>query len=69
MLRHRILVVSSEANMRRSLKRLMTATGAVTEFVNDLARLPADAPSLRRRAPRSTWRCARCRSTSAPPSS
>jgi len=46
MLRHRILVVSSEANMRRSLKRLMTATGAVTEFVNDLSRLPADPPSL-----------------------
>ena len=32
MLRHRILVVSSEANMRRALKRLMTATGAVTAF-------------------------------------
>ena len=46
MLRHRILVVSAEANMRRALKRLMTATGAVTEFVNDLSNLPADAPSL-----------------------
>ena len=46
MLRHRILVVSSEANMRRALKRLMTATGAVTEFVPDLSKLPADAPSL-----------------------
>jgi hypothetical protein len=46
MLRHRILVISSEANMRRALKRLMTATGAVTEFVNDLSNLPADPPSL-----------------------
>lgn len=46
MLRHRILVVSGEANMRRALKRLMTATGAVTEFVNDLSRLPEDPPSL-----------------------
>ena len=49
MLRHRILIVSSEATMRRSLKRLMTATGAVTEFVNDLSKLPAEAPSLHRR--------------------
>ena len=32
--------------MRRSLKRLMTATGAVTEFVNDLSKLPEEAPSL-----------------------
>jgi hypothetical protein len=46
MLRHRILVISGEANMRRALKRLMTATGAVTEFVNDLKALPADPPSL-----------------------
>jgi hypothetical protein len=46
MLRHRILIVSSEPSMRRSLKRLMTATGAVTEFVNDLSRLPDEAPSL-----------------------
>ncbi len=46
MLRHRILVVSSEANMRRALKRLMTATGAVTEFVNDVSTLPMDPPSL-----------------------
>ncbi|HXU70304.1 MAG TPA: hypothetical protein VN947_13300 [Polyangia bacterium] len=46
MLRHKILIVSSEASMRRSLKRLMTATGAVTEFVNDLSKLPEDAPSL-----------------------
>jgi anti-sigma regulatory factor (Ser/Thr protein kinase) len=46
MLRHRILVISSEANMRRALKRLMTATGAVTEFINDLSTLPADPPSL-----------------------
>ncbi len=46
MLRHRILVVSGEANMRRALRRLMTATGAVTEFVNDLSKLPEDAPSL-----------------------
>ncbi|MGZ3425022.1 MAG: hypothetical protein ACXVCV_00170 [Polyangia bacterium] len=46
MLRHKILIVSSEASMRRSLKRLMTATGAVTEFVNDLSKLPDEAPSL-----------------------
>ena len=33
--------------MRRALKRLMTATGAMTEFdINDLSNLPADAPSL-----------------------
>ena len=46
MLRHKILIVSSEASMRRSLKRLMTATGAVTEFVSDLSKLPAEPPSL-----------------------
>jgi len=46
MLRHKILIVSSEASMRRSLKRLMTATGAVTEFVNDLSKLPEEPPSL-----------------------
>ena len=46
MLRHKILMVSSEPAMRRSLKRLMTATGAVTEFVNDLSKLPEEAPSL-----------------------
>ncbi|MCA1663991.1 MAG: hypothetical protein LC659_06955, partial [Myxococcales bacterium] len=46
MLRHKILIVSSEPSMWRSLKRLMTATGAVTEFVNDLSKLPEDAPSL-----------------------
>src|SRR5688572_8432990 len=46
MLRHRILVVSGEANMRRALRRLMTATGAVTEFVANLSSLPADPPSL-----------------------
>src|SRR5438132_1660127 len=46
MLRHKILIVSSEPSMRRSLKRLMTATGAVTEFVNDLSKLPEDQPSL-----------------------
>src|SRR3954470_10360310 len=46
MLRHKILIVSSEASMRRSLKRLMTATGAVTEFINDLSKLPTDPPSL-----------------------
>jgi hypothetical protein len=46
MLRHKILIVSSEPSMRRSLKRLMTATGAVTEFVNDLSKLPEEAPSL-----------------------
>jgi hypothetical protein len=46
MLRHKILIVSSEASMRRSLKRLMTATGAVTEFINDLSKLPEEAPSL-----------------------
>ena len=46
MLRHRILIVSGEAQMRRSLKRLMTATGAVTEFVSDLSKLPTEPPSL-----------------------
>src|SRR6516225_9297890 len=46
MLRHKILIVSSEPSMRRALKRLMTATGAVTEFVNDLSKLPEEAPSL-----------------------
>ncbi len=46
MLRHKILIVSNEPAMRRSLKRLMTATGAVTEFINDLSKLPESAPSL-----------------------
>jgi hypothetical protein len=46
MLRHKILIVSNESAMRRSLKRLMTATGAVTEFVNDLTKLPEASPSL-----------------------
>jgi hypothetical protein len=46
MLRHKILIVSSEPAMRRSLKRLMTATGAHTEFINDLSKLPTDQPSL-----------------------
>jgi hypothetical protein len=46
MLRHKILILSGEASMRRSLKRLMTATGAVTEFVTDLKKLPSDEPSL-----------------------
>jgi hypothetical protein len=46
MLRHKILIVSNESAMRRSLKRLMTATGAVTEFVNDLTKLPESPPSL-----------------------
>src|SRR3954451_12409558 len=46
MLRHKILIVSNEPAMRRSLKRLMTATGAVTEFVADLTKLPEDSPSL-----------------------
>jgi hypothetical protein len=46
MLQHKILIVSSEGTMRRSLRRLMTATGAVTEFVNDLSKLPPDPPSL-----------------------
>src|SRR3954466_8137040 len=46
MLRHKIVIVSSEPAMRRSLKRLMTATGAVTEFVNDLSKLPENPPSL-----------------------
>jgi hypothetical protein len=46
MLRHKILIVSNESAMRRSLKRLMTATGAVTEFVNDLTKLPENPPSL-----------------------
>jgi hypothetical protein len=46
MLRHRILIISSEPSMRRALKRLMTATGAATEFVPDLSKLPAEPPSL-----------------------
>jgi hypothetical protein len=46
MLRHKILIISNEATMRRSLKRLMTATGAVTEFVSDLSKLPSEPPSL-----------------------
>ncbi len=46
MLRHKILIISAESNMRRSLKRLMTATGALVEFVNDLSKLPQEAPSL-----------------------
>jgi hypothetical protein len=46
MLRHKILIVSNESAMRRSLKRLMTATGAVTEFVNDLTKVPETPPSL-----------------------
>jgi hypothetical protein len=46
MLRHKILIISSDPAMRRSLKRLMTATGAVTEFVSDLKKLPDEAPSL-----------------------
>jgi hypothetical protein len=46
MLRHKILAISSDPAMRRSLKRLMTATGALTEFVPDLSKLPAEAPSL-----------------------
>src|SRR4051812_32766044 len=46
MLRHKILAISSDPAMRRSLKRLMTATGAATEFVPDLSKLPAEAPSL-----------------------
>jgi hypothetical protein len=46
MLRHKILIISSDPAMRRSLKRLMTATGASTEFVPDLSKLPSDVPSL-----------------------
>jgi hypothetical protein len=46
MLRHKILAISSDPAMRRSLKRLMTATGALTEFVPDLSKIPAEAPSL-----------------------
>ncbi len=46
MLRHKILCVSSDPAMRRSLKRLMTATGALTEFIPDLSKLPNDVPSL-----------------------
>ena len=57
MLRHRILIVSGEANMRRSLRRLMTATGAATEFIADLSKLPAEPPSLM---------CVDLRSSSAP---
>jgi hypothetical protein len=46
MLRHKILIISSDPAMRRSLKRLMTATGAVTEFVSDIQKLPEEPPSL-----------------------
>jgi hypothetical protein len=46
MLRHKILAISNDPAMRRSLKRLMTATGAMTEFVPDLSKLPSEAPSL-----------------------
>lgn len=46
MLRHKILIVSSDPAMRRSLKRLMTATGAACEFIADLGRIPQEAPSL-----------------------
>src|SRR5258706_13703332 len=46
MLRNKILIISGESNMRRSLKRLMTATGALVEFVADLTKLPAEPPSL-----------------------
>src|SRR5262245_49874274 len=46
MLRHKILIISGESNMRRALKRLMTATGALVEFVTDLGKLPQEPPSL-----------------------
>jgi hypothetical protein len=46
MLRHKILIISGESSMRRSLKRLMTATGAAVEFISDLSKLPAEPPSL-----------------------
>src|SRR5579864_998423 len=46
MLRHRILIISGDSAMRRSLKRLMTATGAACEFVGDLTKLPEEPPSL-----------------------
>jgi hypothetical protein len=46
MLRHRILAISSDPAMRRSLRRLMTATGALTDFIPDLSQLPAEPPSL-----------------------
>src|SRR4051794_4956584 len=46
MLRHKILAISNDPAMRRSLKRLMTATGALTDFVPDISKLPAEAPSL-----------------------
>jgi hypothetical protein len=46
MLRHKILIISGESNMRRSLKRLMTATGALVEFVAELTKLPSEEPSL-----------------------
>jgi hypothetical protein len=45
-LRHKILVVCRDPMMRRALKRLMTATGAVTEFISDLSKLPTEPPSL-----------------------
>jgi hypothetical protein len=46
MLRHKILIISAEPSMRRALKRLMTATGAMTEFIPDLSKLPEEPPSL-----------------------
>jgi hypothetical protein len=46
MLRHRILIVSTDPGMRRSLNRLMTATGAQTEYIGDLTKLPSEQPSL-----------------------
>jgi hypothetical protein len=46
MLRHKMLAISSDPAMRRSLKRLMTATGALTDFIANLSQLPAEPPSL-----------------------
>lgn len=46
MMRHKILILSADPSTRRALKRLMTATGAVTEFISDLSVLPPEPPSL-----------------------
>ena len=56
MLRHKILIISGESNMRRSLKRLMTATGALVEFVTDLTKLPPGCAF----APRCAYRIDKC---------
>jgi hypothetical protein len=46
MLQHRILCISPAQEVRRALCRLMTATGATTEFIDDPRHLPVEAPNL-----------------------